>query len=85
MLGVVAGLPRYRERPRRFRMNEVPVAALAAAIHKPACSRSAISSRILGGIGVARHKHNVLPPQLRYTVGAAGYRPLHLRDAMQSW
>ena len=30
-----------------------------------------------------RHKHNVIPPQLRYTVGAAGYKPRHLRDAMQ--
>jgi len=36
----------------------------------------------MGGIGVAGHKHNVIPPQLRYAVGAAGYKPRHLRDAM---
>ena len=66
-------------------MNEVPVAALAAAIHKARLLELCDQLSDLGGLGVAGHKHNVIPPQLRYAVGAAGFKPRHLRDAMQSW
>jgi len=66
-------------------MNEVPVAALAPAIHKARLLKLCDQLSDFGRHRGCPSQHNVIPPQLRYTVGAAGYKPRRLRDAMQSW